>query len=154
MGWFSWVAQNSDRSIIINGLGTRKYPSRTCYMWDNKGRRWREPEYQGYGDFGGKNYHVLLAEMNKDYDDDVDDETKRWDGIDMEGREGILHPNLTDCRIWTWRNDMPMSCKNQGTANNYDDDTKFKRPHTITDVDDGWPNGETIIQFPPIVRSY
>lgn len=144
MGWYSWKTQNSNRSIIINGLGTRNYPSRTCYMWDNKGRRWRETAYQGYGEFGGKNYHVLLAEMNREYTDDVDEETRRIDGINMEGSAGILHPNLTDCRIWSWRNEIPSSCPYQGTSDHYDKDPDFKKPHTIEDIDDGWPNGETI----------
>ena len=98
MGCFSWIAQNSNRSIIMSGYGTRKYPSRTCYMWDNKGRRWRQEQYEGYGVFGGKDYYVLLAEMNIEYGPDVDDEQKRTDGIAIdfskEKDKNYLYPNI------------------------------------------------------------
>jgi len=114
MGLFSWIAQNSDRSIIISYFATRRRPCRTVYMWDNLGRRWVEPAYEGYGIFGGKDYYVLLAEMNREYEEDVDDEVKRVDGINMEGNSETLHPNLTDCPQWTWRNECPSSCPNQG----------------------------------------
>tara|TARA_R110002051_G_C8368524_1_gene443121 strand:- start:38 stop:289 length:252 start_codon:yes stop_codon:yes gene_type:complete len=33
-------------------------------MKDDGGNTWREDSYEGYGDFGGKDYYELLAEMN------------------------------------------------------------------------------------------
>lgn len=34
------------------------------YMVDDKGNSWEEKNYRGQGDFGGKNYFELVAEMN------------------------------------------------------------------------------------------
>ena len=33
-------------------------------MTDDKGNRWEESNYDGYGVFGGKDYYALLDEMN------------------------------------------------------------------------------------------
>jgi len=139
MGCFSWIAQNSNRSIIMYGYGNRRYPCRTCYMWDNKGRRWRETEYEGYGIFGGKDFYILLAEMNYEYGPEIDDEQKRTDGINIyfsgnnqpfiEGgflkdsdinQIKLVYPNLTDCKEWTWQNISPKSCFNQGSGDSND----------------------------------
>ena len=169
MGCFSWITQNTSRSIMMSGYGSRRHPSRTCYLWDNKGRRWREPEYKGYGIFGGKDYYILLAEMNKEYGPNVTDEDKRMDGIDIDfsDKTGFLYPNLTDCKEWIWINIQATRCPNQGAVNcniyGYDDDSseeeeeeeeeeKYndcfsvydrKKKHTVIDKFDGWMNGET-----------
>lgn len=169
MGCFSWITQNSNRSIIMDGYGTRRYPCRTVYMWDNKGRRWREPNYEGYGVFGGKDYYVLMAEMNQEYGPDVTDKQKRDDGInlvypdlnsfaagpDPNRKKGLLFPNFTDCREWTWRNEEPDTCGNQGSGNwascyssdddesSEFDDYKKRLGYKKTDKYDGWGNGET-----------
>ena len=156
MGCFSWIAQNSERSIIMDGYGTRKYPCRTSYMWDNKGRRWRQETYEGYGVFGDKDYYVLLAEMNKEYGPDVDEETKRKDGIDLEFGtvKGLLYPNLTDCKEWTWKNEKPQQCSEQGSCDwqgtwdqesesEDENDYDSRRKHVKKDKFDGWENGET-----------
>ena len=154
MGCFSWITQNSNRSIIMAGYGTRKYPCRTCYMWDNTGTRWREDNYEGYGEFGGKDFYVLLAEMNREYGPEITHEQKRMDGIDIffcqHKYNNLLFPNLTDCKEWKWTNIAPESCPEQGSTNwegfelssdDEDDDTRtnYFKKHT----DDGWPNGET-----------
>jgi len=159
MGCFSWITQNSNRSIIMYGYGTRRYPCRTCYMWDNNGRRWREMAYEGYGVFGGKDYYVLLAEMNREYGPDVDEETKRRDGItiyfDEQSTNKWIYPNLTDCKEWTWINKKPMLCPQQGASDvnawsddfssDDDDENNYetRKKHTKTDKYDGWPNGQT-----------
>jgi len=156
MGCFSWITQNSNRSIIMDGYGSRRYPCRTCYMWDNKGRRWRETSYEGYGVFGGKDFYVLLAEMNKEYGQDISEEQKRTEGIHMYFGENrfdtskLFFPNLTDCSIWTWRNLAPESCGNQGSSNwtsfdesESEDEDGNQNRHKKTDKFDGWENGET-----------
>ena len=146
MGWFSWIAQNSNRSIIIYGLGTIQRPSRTCYLWDNQGRRWREDRYEGYGVFGGKDYFALLAEMNKTYDGNVSEARKRSDGLDLNSRGGnILYPNLTDCRVWTWRNEPPQTCAHQGGFMSFEEDDEEEMVsesyHKSIPCDD-WENGK------------
>ena len=128
MGCFSWITQNSNRSIVMYGYGTRKYPTRTCYMWDNKGRRWRETKYDGYGEFGGKDYYVLLAEMNNEYDPEVTHEKKRLDGIDLTfniKNSTTLYPNLTDCNAWIWKNEEPTGCPEQGSCGGYESEESF-----------------------------
>ena len=114
MGCFSWISQDTNRSILVYGLGTRLYPSGTYYMWDNKGRRWRQDKYQGYGVFGGKDYYVLLAEMNIQYAEDVTDERKHEDGMAIQDQDDVLYPNLTCCADWEWRNSRPEKCPNHG----------------------------------------
>ena len=143
MGHFSWIAQNSERSIIIAGYGTPFFPSKTYYMWDNMGRRWLEPTYEGYGIFGGKDYYVLLAEMNLEYGSEVTDDQKREDGLRMEGNDDVLYPNLTDCSSWVWHNIRPDPCPEQGLKDYECMDESDNEEYQETDEFDGWPNGET-----------
>jgi hypothetical protein len=123
-------------------------------MWDNNGRSWREDNYEGYGEFGGKDFYVLLAEMNREYSPEITAEQKRMDGIDMffyrHKYNNLLFPNLTDCKEWKWINVAPVSCPEQGSSN-YDDfelssddeDDDTRRNHFKKHTNDEWPNGET-----------
>ena len=46
MGFFSWKTQDTDRSIANN------YSNKSVFsvtMTDNKGNRWHEHNYEGYG---------------------------------------------------------------------------------------------------------
>jgi len=61
MGYFSWITQDTNRSIA-NCNSSRKPFSVT--MTDDKGNKWEENHYEGYGIFGGKDYYQLVAEMN------------------------------------------------------------------------------------------
>ena len=66
MGQFSWFTQDTHHRIV-NG------ETHTVYLVDDKGNKWKEEYYEGYGVFGGKDFYELLAEMNgyshKDYED-------------------------------------------------------------------------------------
>jgi hypothetical protein len=119
MGFFSWITQDTRRSIqnVHTGL---EFP---VMMTDNKGNRWIENAYDGYGNFGGKDYYELLAEMNG--------LTNREEGIDIyfgnkNTHPNALFPNLTEDMQWTWRNERPDDCPNQGffdyDADDYEDD--------------------------------
>jgi hypothetical protein len=124
MGFFSWIAQDTKSPIYITGYQKPGYDQRTYYMWDNKGNRWKEPSYEGYGMFGEKDYYILLAEMNRVYNKDVTDEQKRNDGIAIEfanNHKGILFPNLTETSIWTWTNKQPARHFNQGSYDGCDE---------------------------------
>lgn len=89
MGQFSWFTMDTHHRIV-NGEPYR------VVMTDNKGNKWVEECYEGYGVFGGKDYYELLAEMNGLGSD-------RFKGIDLaftnspEGRNpDCIFPSLTE----------------------------------------------------------
>jgi hypothetical protein len=110
MPCFSWIAQDTKKPIRRNDSQKPGYEQRTYFMWDNNGNSWEEPSYEGYGMFGKKDYFILLAEMNKTYDEDVTEEQKRNDGLSIDfsfNCPGIVFPNITETSIWTWKNERP-----------------------------------------------
>jgi len=109
MGFFSWKTQDTDQSIPNAYSGK---PLLDVIMLDDKGNKWHESEYDGYGVFGGKDFYELLAEMNG--------KVTREDGITLAfSGKPILWPNLVESDGWEWRNDKPESCEFQGYF--YDD---------------------------------
>ena len=129
MGCFSWIAQDTNRQIVMNDYYNKKSENskpRTYYMWDNNGNMWKQEGYEGYGIFGGKDYYILLAEMNQDYIDygeDPSDEQKRNYGIDLEfGNNNnttvLSYPNLTESADWEWVNQQPFRDEYQGCEYN------------------------------------
>lgn len=57
MGQFSWKLQDTGERIV-NGRPMH------VVMCDDKGNKYVEECYEGYGVFGGKDFYELLAEMN------------------------------------------------------------------------------------------
>lgn len=117
MGFFSWMTNDTHRSISNCHSGRKQFD---VYMIDNKGNVWHEEDYGGYGIFGGKDYYVLLAEMNGFTGDNEDIRDK---GISLEfnphvvgfANKEVLFPNLvTDFENWEWRNKRPDRCPFQG----------------------------------------
>ena len=108
MGQFSWIAQDTDRSIS-------SITPRPITMVDNKGNKWTENEYEGYGEFQGKDFYQLLAEMNK-----VDGLTgnvnaDRVLGINLYfSKEKFISPNLFEDEKLEWVNKTPKDCPEQG----------------------------------------
>lgn len=129
MGQFSWLAQDTKCPIYIAHYGV----NRTYYMRDNKGNVWKEIAYEGYGTFGGKDYFVLMAEMNNAGDannnEDLDD--IRDIGIELYNnpRHDTIYPNVTETANWVWRNEKPQDDPNQGwpAANVRDKTPKMTR---------------------------
>jgi len=112
MGFFSWKTQDTGRSIC--NVHSRKKPFIVC-MHDNKGNVWTESAYDGYGVFGGMDFYELLAKMNG--------KETREEGIRIAYSippQPYLTPNLTESPKWTWRNEAPRSCRDQGFF--YDED--------------------------------
>jgi len=111
MGFFSWKTQDTDESI------PNKYqnimPVFTVYMRDNKGNVWEEKNYEGYGEFGGKDFYVLLAEMNGI---EGTDQEKRHEGITLWGfsNDSYISPNLNRNKDTPWDNTYPVDCEYQG----------------------------------------
>ena len=163
MGQFSFICQDTGKAIR-ESYGCDNIKLTTAYMHDNKGNIWEEFMYNGYGDFGGKDFFQLMAEMNnveglngnpdhdrtfgislyfgesaiinktngkvlkgrgKDFfswDSDIlphrltanqSIESGEWYSTTIM-KEGLLYPNLTRKKEWTWRNERPEDDPNQG----------------------------------------
>jgi hypothetical protein len=112
MGFFSWKTQDTDRSIANKHSGRLTFP---VYMIDDKGNEWYEPDYDGYGTFGGKDYYELLAEMNGLPSD-------RMLGIELAFKDTpsgyntkAKFPNLVEeAEGWDYVSCSPESCEYQG----------------------------------------
>ena len=121
MGFFSWKTQDTDKSIANHYSVRSTFP---VYMIDDKGNAYYEPNYEGYGVFGGKDYYELLAEMNgitsesENYSFDM-----RLKGINLvfdgnpsgQHRDSVLHPNLVEDKDgWVYDKLGPETCNDQG----------------------------------------
>lgn len=62
MGFFSWKTSDTGRSI------SNKYSNRGAlpvYLYCPDGTKIYEPDYEGYGRFGGQDAYALLARWNR-----------------------------------------------------------------------------------------
>ena len=95
-GQFSWMTQDTDRQI-----GSEREKTITVYMFDNQGNKWKETKYDCSGEFGGKDYFELLAQMNGV------ENAGRQDGIDLafdKKQQGkILFPALVEDPRFNWK---------------------------------------------------
>lgn len=113
MGFFSFKTQDTGRSIANNYSSQPTFP---VYMTDNQGNSWKEENYEGYGEFGGKDYFELLAEMNGLGSD-------RVAGIDLAySGKPFITPNLSEDPNWEWVDEKPEDCEYQGYFYDGDDD--------------------------------
>jgi hypothetical protein len=110
MGTFSWIAQDTKRSCLIQA-----YTDKPCgyYLWDNRGNCWKEDDYAGDGVFQGKDYFVLLAEMNGWVQAGWHESQVR-DWAILHEASALYYPNISEGAAWTWRNEMPLPCPHQG----------------------------------------
>lgn len=96
MGFFSFITVDTNRSI------PNKFSSRetfTVYLIDNKGNKWREDAYEGYGVFGGKDIQELQEEMTREAGKFAapilaEDPNTPWTGQNMKSCEyqGYFYP--------------------------------------------------------------
>jgi len=115
MGMFSWYTQDTNRRII-NG------ENRHIVMTDNKGNRYSEECYEGYGEFGGKDYYELMAEMN-DYTIEQFDGSHdllrnkgislAFDGDNSGENAPHIYPSLTENGVY-YNGKSPHIDPNQG----------------------------------------
>ena len=123
MGFFSWKTMDTDTSISNN------YSIKGVFkvdMLDDKGNVWTEPDYEGYGRFGGKDYYELLAEMNgvtSDLKGEAYTDYMRGEGISLAFKDngsgdytfGVKYPNLVEeAKGWRYNYYGPESCPDQG----------------------------------------
>lgn len=120
MGFFSWKTMDTNRSISNQFSDHSTFP---VVMIDNKGNKWLENDYEGYGVFGGKDYYELLAQMNG--------KTTREEGIDLEFHSqefDVIFPNLVELESsydWKWIDEKPENCPDQGYFYHYDEDEEI-----------------------------
>ena len=126
MGFFSWFTQDTDKSIA-NKFSPR--PTFPVDMVDDKGNVWHEPNYEGYGVFGGKDYFELLSEMNGGSSDRSEGITMAFKDSPHGDNPNIKFPNLVEkAEGWTFVKEGPDSCPDQGffySDENDDDDDGF-----------------------------
>ena len=117
MGFFSWHT-NDTRLVIWNRFACKDFyvkgrKVRTVYLIDNKGNKYKEDNYEGYGVFGGKDFYVVVAEMNGI--DTSDEESARCQAIDLEDSgKPYLSPNLVTNPDAVWKNKAPKDHEGQG----------------------------------------
>jgi hypothetical protein len=85
-GQFSWMTQDTGQQI-----GSQDGNTIPVYMFDDKGKYYYENEYDGYGEFGGKDYYELLDQMNGGKGDRSEGVRKAFDPT-LEGK--LLFPAL------------------------------------------------------------
>ena len=80
MGFFSWITSDTHRSI------SNKYSDKGAlpvYLYCPDGTKIYEPDYEGYGEFGGHDAYALLAKWNYPEKCCGDEEEDRSIGIDI-----------------------------------------------------------------------
>lgn len=126
MGFFSWYTQDTEEPIY--NIWQKHSEVFEVHMVNPlTGETFTENSYDGYGEFGGKDFYVLLAELNKDKIgeglDWNDSEEVRDIGIDLAFSEspngeskGIVYPILVrDKDKWKdYINCIPVSHEGQG----------------------------------------
>ena len=116
MGFFSWITQDTKRSIP--SCYTDK-PRFTVFMTDNLGNKWKESNYEGYGVFGGKDYYELTAEMNADVLKEAGFAVDRDGYFDLvfstraDGVPDLIYPSLSENGEWN-NGHEPERCPHQG----------------------------------------
>ena len=132
MGLFSWLTADTQRSIpsCYSECETITVFMH-CLFSDGSRAKFEERSYEGYGDFGGKDYFVLLSMMNASaaMNASLTEEQHRTRGIHISrGSEvlngQILYPQLTesdkDPEVATFYKEC-QDCPAQGYFYNYDD---------------------------------
>jgi hypothetical protein len=117
MGYFSWKTCDTDRSIANQDS---ERPTFDVHMITPDGRTFTERNYEGYGEFGGKDFYELLAELNGLG-------TDRSAGIDLSFKDnpsgddtpGVIYPKLVEELSWDVEGQYanlpnPTSCGDQG----------------------------------------
>lgn len=107
MGFFSWKTQDTKRSIA-NRYSNRK--TFTVYMVNPETKEaYIEPNYEGYGEFGGKDFYELVAELNG--------KSTREEGIEIaySGPDYVSPILVENLKNWEkYKGEKPEDCKSQG----------------------------------------
>ena len=97
-GQFSWITQDTNQQIGSENENTLPF----VYMFDNKGNKFLEKNYEGYGVFGNKDYYELLDQMNGGTGDRSRGINLAFDKEpDYSGE--VLHPALVVNPNFNWK---------------------------------------------------
>ncbi len=103
MGYFSFKTQDTDKSICNKDSQQATFK---VIMTDDKGNQYTEKDYKGYGEFGGKYFYELLAEMNG--------KKTRDEGIGLVFfKEDYISPSLSEDGAY-YNGEAPKICEFQG----------------------------------------
>lgn len=80
MGFFSWMASDTHKSISNRYSDKGALP---VYLYCPDGSKIYEPDYEGYGVFGGHDAYALLARWNHPELCSGDDDYDRYIGINI-----------------------------------------------------------------------
>ena len=120
MGFFSWKTTDTKRSICNAFSGKKTF---TVYMTSSDGTTYIEDKYQGYGEFDGKDFYVLLAEMNPEKHAICESKDLRDIGIELAFDDTfskhIRYPLLTENKPKEYKNIIPEDCEYQGYFYNW-----------------------------------
>ena len=97
-GQFSWITQDTNQQIGSENENTLPF----VYMFDNKGNKFLEKNYEGYGVFGDKDYYELLDQMNGGTGDRSRGINLAFDKEPTESGE-VLHPALVVNPNFNWK---------------------------------------------------
>jgi hypothetical protein len=110
MGFFSFKTNDTKKSIA--NVHNHKMPTFKVLMLDDKGNKWSESKYNGYGEFGGKDIFVLIAEMNGH--SDMAFEKLRDKGIEIYYSAGKFKMPMLLENDGDWKKDKLERCEFQG----------------------------------------
>lgn len=117
MGCFSFITLDTEESITAKYSRDGALP---VYMKDNKGNVWREYNYEGYGMFEGKDFYLLIAEMNGLENPCRDGGIMLYFDVGSyrsdKGIRNPIFPSLTESRDWEWDGRRPDDCPDQGSG--------------------------------------
>ena len=125
MGMFSWFTQDTNHRII-NGQRHK------VIMTDDKGNQYIEDCYEGYGEFGGKDYYELLAEMNGLGSDRYAGIRLAFEGSTIGMNPNCKHPSLTESGEYM-DGVAPEPDPDQGFVLYYDDEEDWEDYETEDD---------------------
>jgi len=134
---FSWLTADTGRSICISSSNRRIF---TVYMHgllaDGSRVKFVEHNYEGYGCFGGKDFFVLLSQMNISVDIRMTEDDHRMHGLSLFFPRTIqINPSLVYPQLTETADDLPIAafsnkgeqCPRQGCiysdSENDDDET-------------------------------
>lgn len=112
MGFFSWLTSDTHESI------SNKYSNRGAlpvYLYCPDGTKIYEPDYDGYGRFGGHDAYALLAQWNCPGLCCGDEEKDRSIGISIENRKLKYPLKFAESDGYTYEELEPaVGCPEQG----------------------------------------